>query len=703
MPKPCLRLGFLAACLAGSAGASEAPELATISVTATRTEANSFDVPASVSSVPASQLRDAALGVNLADDIGFVPGLLARNRNNYAQDQQISIRGIGAESTFGIRGVRIYQDGIPCTTPDGQGEVSQFNLDSATRIEVLRGPFSALYGNAAGGVIELFTADGSAPVDAVARSAVGSYTTWRAGVDVSGADGPLSFNAAFTHFTIDGFRPHSDAQNESFNGKANYAVGERDRVAFVVNVISRPDAQDPLGLTPAQFSANPDQTAIAALAFNTRKSLSQEVGGVVWDHDLADNQSLRVMTYYAHRSVTQFLSTPVASQLAPTSAGGVVDLDTNYGGVDSRWTWTGELAGRHVSWIVGMNYDREDQPRRGYENFLGTILGVQGRLRRDETDVTYDVDEYSQASWDFAPRWSLLVGVRHSDVNFSVDDHYVTPVNGDDSGSATYEATTPVAGLLFEARPWLHLYASYGQGFQSPLGSELAYRPDGAPGLNFSLQPSRSDNGELGAKIEVGPGLRAGAAVFQTLTQNEIVIDTNAGGRTTYTNSGRTRRSGAEASVDDVLAPLWRLQFAYTYLDASYVDAYRTCAAVPCRVPTALVASGNRLPGVPRNDVYASLRWGAESGPYASASAQVVSAVTVNDVNTVSAPAYPVFGVAAGYSAGHPGTEWSAFVRVNNILNRRYVGSVIVDDANGRYFETAPPLDFLVGGTLRWK
>jgi iron complex outermembrane recepter protein len=706
-PIPRLPFGALAVlCLASPlrpapAHAAAAPESTDVVVTATRVEAPSFDVPASISSVPGEALREDALGVNLSDDVGFVPGLLARNRNNYAQDQQISIRGIGANSTFGIRGVRIYQDGIPATGPDGQGQVSQFNLGSAQRVEILRGPFSALYGNSSGGVIQIFTADGTSPAEVRADVAYGSFGTFRAGANASDAVGPFAYNVDFTHFLIEGFRPHQSARNESFNTKLDYTFGERDKLTFIANIVSRPDAEDPLGLTPAEFTADPRQTDPAALQFNTRKSLEQQVGGLIYELGLTDSQSIQLMGYYGHRSVLQFLAIPVAAQKPPTSSGGVVDLDRGFGGGDARWTLRSDLAGGPLSWVVGVSYDTQDELRRGYNNFVGAELGVIGALRRNEDDIVWNFDEYTQASWQFLPSWTLTAGVRHSEVRFDSEDHYITPTNGSDSGSVTYTATSPVAGLLYAAQPWLHVYASYGQGFQTPLGSELAYRPDGGPGLNFGLRPARSDNGELGAKIEVSPALTAEVAAFDTITHHEIVVATNQGGRSTYQNAGRTRRSGAEASLDYHFADDWRVQLAYTYVVATYTDAYLTCATTPCPTPNVLVAAGNHLPGVPRNNTYARLAWGKELGWRADITAQYVSTIAVNDANTVFAPPYPVFDVSGGYAAElGRGMSLSAFLRLNNVLDRRYVGSVIVDDANGRYFEPGAPFNVLGGITL---
>ena len=697
-------LGGALLCAAFAARAAPPGDtLETVTVTATRIAIASFDAPAAISSVSAQQLQDASLGVNLSDDIASVPGLLARNRNNYAQDQQISIRGIGANSTFGVRGVRIYQDGIPQTGADGQGQVSQFNLDSMSRVEILRGPFSALYGNSSGGVIQLFTADGSVPDQLRAAAAYGSFGVWRAGLDASGMEGKFAYNAAFTHFSVDGYRPHSSAEDESFNAKFGYEADERNHLSLILNIVSRPDAQDPLGLTPQQFAADPNAAAPAALMFNTRKSLEQEQAGLIWNLKLTDTQTLDVMAYYGQRSVLQFLAIPVVVQKPPTSSGAVVELDRDFGGGDTRWSWQSELAGRPFSWVVGVSYDRQNELRRGFNNYLGSELGVQGDLRRDENDITYDIDEYTQARWDVAPRWSLTLGVRHSDVNFSVQDHFITATNGDDSGSATYSAGTPVAGVVFKASDWLNLYASYGRGFQTPLGSELAYRPDGLAGPNFALQPARSINAEFGAKLQIHPALNAEATWFETTTHDEIVVDTNLGGRSTYQNAGRTKRRGAEGSLDWRFAAPWHLQVAYTYVDASYSDAYYTCTAAPCRSPAVLVQPGNRLPGVPKNDAFAALRFGDELGWHYTAEAQYLSSVAVNDVNSVFAPGYALVGASAGYAASFARGDWNLFARINNLLDRHYVGSVIVDDSNGRYFESAPGFNVLVGGALTWK
>ena len=705
--RPAARTAVLTATAAAAWAASSlvaraAPtqRLADVVVTATRIAMPAFDVPASISSVPGADLRDDALGINLAEGVRSVAGLLVRNQYDYAQDQQVSIRGIGAGSAFGVRGVRICQDGIPQSGPDGQGQVSQFNLGSAQRVEVLEGPFSALYGNSSGGVIQIFTASGKAPGALRFDLGFGSFGTVRAGVDASDALGKLRYNLDFTHFSWQGFRPQQKARSESFNGKVNYALSSRSSLTFVANVLSRPDSLDAQGLTAAQFAANPDQTSAGALAFHTRKTLDQQEGGLIYKYALGAHQQLRLMGYYGHRSVLQFLSIPVGAQFAPASSGGVVDLHRTFGGGDARWSIKTHIAGHALAWVAGVSCDTQNELRRGYDNFIGPTLGVQGARRRNENDIARNIDEYSQASIALSRQWSLMLGVRHSEVKFITQDHFITPGNGNDSGGVTYTATSPVAGVLYAPLDWLHLYAAFGQGFRTPLASELAYRPDGAPGLNLALRPARSNNGEIGAKFQVGRTLNASIAAFLTHTNDEIVVVTDRGGRTTYQNAGRTRRSGAQASLAYHFRPLWHLQVAYTYVDAVYVDGFRTCTTVPCATPTQLIPAGNRLPGVPRNSAYAKVGWGGRRGWHASLSGQYLSSIPANETNTAHAGSYSVFDASGGYRMALGAQRLEVFLRVNNLLNRRYVAAVIVNQSSGAYFEPAPGINILAGVSL---
>lgn len=655
-----------------------------------------FDLPASLTAISVGDSNRT--GVQVAEALAGVPGLLARDRQNYAQDTQLSIRGFGARSAFGVRGVRLLLDGIPATMPDGQGQLSHFNMLGAERIEVLRGPFSALYGNSSGGVVQLWSADGAPDDPWRLRSTVGSNGTYSAGAQLQGQQGDVHYNVAATHFRTDGYRDHSQARRESVNAKFGFDLAPGRRLDLVLNYLDAPWAQDPLGLTRAQFHADPQQATAVATQFDTRKSTRQAQAGAIFTQQL-DQQTWRLMGYAGRRDVQQYLAVPVAVQANPLHAGGLIDLDGDYGGVDARWAWQGELAGRPFQFTVGANADRQKQHRTGYENFVGSTLGVKGRLRRDQEDQVENVDEFAQAWWQFSERWSLLAGLRHSQVRFRSEDAYIVGRNPDDSGSTDYAATTPVAGVVFRASDDLRVYASAGRGFETPTFNELGYRNDGGAGLALDLSAAKSQNLELGAKWRDQAGAAWEAALFRATTDDELAVASNTNGRSTYRNIGRTRRQGAEASYLLPLGDTAQLQLSYTWLQATVRQAYLTCASSGCATPTAQVAAGSRLPGVPRQQFFARWQWQPRAWQFA-VEAVAAGDTVANDLATETAPGYALLNLEASrrWSTAHGALR--TFARIDNALDHAYIGSVIVNDSNGRYYEPGPDRGYTIG--VQW-
>lgn len=655
-----------------------------------------FDLPASFTVVAADD--DNRRGAQVSELLDGIPGLVARDRQNYAQDTQLSIRGFGARSTFGVRGVRLLVDGIPASMPDGQGQLSHFNVLGAQRVEVLRGPFSALYGNSSGGVLQLWSADGEPDDPWRLRATYGSNATVNVGAQVLGQQGAVHYNLAANHFDTDGFRAHSRAKCDSVNAKLGFDLAEGRRLDLVLNYLDAPDAQDPLGLTRAQFNADPAQATSVATQFDTRKSVRQSQAGAIFTQRM-DDQTLRLMAYGGQRSVEQFLAIPVAVQRNPLHSGGVIDLDSNYEGADARWAWQGEALGRPLQLTVGTNVDRQRQHRTGYENFVGDTLGVKGALRRDQRDEVENVDQFAQLWWQWSDRWSALLGVRHSDVRFASDDHYIVGRNPDDSGRRDYSATTPVAGIVFRADENLRFYASVGRGFETPTFNELGYRSDGGAGLALDLGAATSRNYEVGSKWRAQSGAALEFTVFRADTDDELAVASNTNGRSTYRNIGATRRQGAELSWQQPIGATQQLQLAYTFVDATVRDGYLTCASSGCATPTAAVASGSRLPGVPRQQLFA--RWQWQPAQWQLAAESVASGATVvNDLATERAPGYALVNLEASRRWSTPQGALRTFARIDNVLDRQYVGSVIVNDGNGRYYEPGPDRTYTVG--LQW-
>jgi iron complex outermembrane recepter protein len=681
------------------AAADDVLDQITLSATRLRGVAN-FDVPASVDTITLNTQNNRG-DINFSEALLGVPGIAALDRQNYAQDTQLSIRGFGARSTFGVRGVRLFADGIPASMPDGQGQVSNFNLLGGERVEIMRGPFSALYGNSSGGVVQLWSKDGEAGDPSRAKASVGSYDAYTLGAQTMGRVGIVGYNVAVQRFDTDGYRDHSAARRNSANARLSFNFSDERRLNLVLNYVELPEAQDPLGVTRAQWEADPDSVAAVALQFNTRKTVEQLQGGLVYEQALGTSQTLRLMGYFGNRQVMQVLAIPPAAQLNPLNAGGVIDLDNDFGGADLRWSWQGELAGRRVEFTAGTNYDSQDQFRQGFENFVGSTVGIRGALRRNETNRVSNFDQFAQGFIQLAPRWSLLAGVRHSEVTFRSNDRYITARNPDDSGRIEYSDTTPVAGLMFRATEDLRLYASAGNGFETPTFNELSYRADGGAGLALNLRPATSDNVELGAKWRNAGGYTLDVALFRADTADELAVARNVGGRSSFRNVGAARREGFEVAAELPFTDALRLQLAYTRLNAEFRSGYLICASAGCTVPNVPVPAGSRIPGVSRDQLYSRLQWQA-GGWTAAAEAMGMGRIVVNDAATEAAPGYLLGNVELARGFKLSSGLLRGFVRVDNVLDKGYIGSVIVNEGNGRFFEGGPGRTFMVGGQFQW-
>jgi iron complex outermembrane recepter protein len=683
-------------------GASAQTDLSPIVVTATRVAESSFDLPVSVDRVSRDEIQKGQLEVNISESLMTVPGVSAESRQNYAQDLQLSVRGFGARSSFGVRGVRLYADGIPGTMPDGQGQFSQFDLGSADHMEVLRGPFSALYGNSSGGVISIFTEDAPPGYYIDGTALYGTFDTQRYALKATGNDGEINYVVDAAHFQTEGYRFHSHAERDNFNSKLRIPLSGTSTLTLVGNVVETPFVQDPLGLTSAQLAADPRQAGIGAIPYNTRKSLDQEQLGAIYEDKLSAADTLSTTLYTGHRATTQFQAIPQATQeKEPLYPGGVIDLDRAFWGVDTHVSDEREVGGTALQVVGGFAYDELEESRKGYLNYVGDELGVEGDVRRDEANHVYDGAEYVQAQWDPDALFRLTAGVRNNLVEVSSNDHL--PGTTVPHSSVRYTAVSPVAGAVFHATPSLNLYASYGKGFETPTLNDLAYRSTNGslPGLNIGLQPARSDNYEVGIKAGRG-AIRADLDAFYIATRDELAVLQNFNGRTVEQNIGETARHGAELALDADASHGLSARVAYTFIRAVVGQAYATCVGTPCLPAT--VAAGSYLPAVPKNALYAGLTWKyAPLGFSTTLEEQGRARIYADDRNTAAAPGYWETNWRAGLEQQTSGWEFSEFVRLDNVTNRAYVGSVIVDESNSRYFEPAPGRTAYVMFNARWQ
>ena len=675
-------------------------------VSASRAQARSFDAPAAIQSVGREVIQNGGPQVNLSESLVRVPGLTILDRSNYAQDLQLSIRGFGARAAFGIRGIRLLIDGIPATTPDGQGQGSSVSLTSMDRIEVLRGPLAQLYGNASGGVIQAFTKPAS-PVPLVDyQYYVGDYGLHRADYQFSSTVGDYGLVADYSTFTIDGYRDNSRTERKQFNGKLDFNTNDQTRVTLVFNQFDMPLAQDPLGLTAAQWASNPAGAGNYAALYQTRKSVLQNQLGGSATYTVDRDRSFTGRAYYGTRDNLQYQS---ATSATNPPAATWVGLNRKYFGAGLQYNENTTWGGTPVQWVGGYEFDRSREYRQGG----GTLYGEKNNdsPTRNEDNQSENSDFFAQATAHVSEAVSVVGGLRHSAVRFVSDDYLITPSSPDGSGSVSYGATTPVLGVTFYATEHLNVYANYGQGFETPTLAEMAYTNDpGASGpkgaFNSTLNASNSRHYEIGSKWAPSRQTRADFSVYQIDTTDELVVAQSFRGATAYTNAPGTSRSGWELSAHTLLSPQVSATLSASAINAQYTKDF-ACVGLLCGGKTK-IPSGSKMPGIPETSFFSEVAWsssptqpGAKSAPVgARLGFEVVQAgrMYVNDLNDLApANGHTLFNLSASQRWAVDRAAVTLYARLNNASDERYIGSVIVNQSSKQFYEPGLPKNWMLG------
>ena len=658
-----------------------------------RLEQKQWDAPASIYTLDAQTIRNSGPQVNLSDALAQVPGVVALNRNNYAQDVQISIRGFGARSAFGMRGIRLITDGIPATMPDGQGQTSTVSMTSIDRMEVLTGPLALLYGNASGGVIQTFTREAGDKPEAQMQMYAGSFGMTRTDWQISQRSGNVGLVADYSTFAIDGYRDNSDTRRQQLNSVITVDAKPDTRIKFIVNVFDMPYAKDALGLTAAQLATNPSQAGNSALSTRTRKTVKQEQLGAVMEHTVDSDLKLQGRIYGGTRSNLQYQSTNVWTGLERKFEGFGLQANGRANVFNNQ----------RMNWVIGTDIDHAQEQRQAGGASSGEKTNTA--VTRNELNEASNRDYFAQANWSLGERYTLTTGVRQSHVTLKSRDDMTTGTDG--SGSVNFSATSPVLGLTWHAQDNLNLYVNQGKGFETPTMAEAAYSGTSAgtfvEKFNPNLLASRSKHLEIGSKWLPTASTRLDAAWFRIDTDNEIVSAYSSGGKTAYANAAQTKRDGFEFALRQQHSSHWRSQASATFMNATYEAGNASYS------PT----NGNRLPAIPKRQLFTSLQW-SEKGFAAAGQKPALgleagldlisrSSMWANDANTSTAADYalaPGFSQLNGrvrqrYQVGAARVE--AYVGVDNLTNKETVSSVIVNQSSKQYFEPGLPRSWIVG------
>jgi iron complex outermembrane receptor protein len=672
-------------------------DLKEIVVQSGRLEQKQFDVPGSVYAIDAQSIRNSGPQVNLSDVLVSVPGVVAMNRNNYAQDVQISIRGFGARSAFGMRGIRLITDGIPATMPDGQGQTSTVSMTSTDRMEVLTGPLALLYGNAAGGVIQTFTREAGDKPEAQVAMYAGSFGMTRTDWQISQRSGNVGLVADYSTFAIEGYRANSDTRRQQLNSVITVDAKPDTRFKFIINVVDMPYAKDALGLTAQELATDPTAAGSGAIATRTRKTVKQEQTGVVVEHSVDSDLKLQGRLYGGNRTNLQFQSTNKW-----------VGLERQFEGMGLQATGKNQVFGnQRMNWIVGVDLDHAVELRQGGNASYGEQTTTPVNSTRNELNEARNRDFFAQANWSLGERYTLTTGARQSSVTLKSTDH-LTSNPADGSGSVDYKATSPVIGLTWHALENLNLYTNHGKGFETPTMSEAAYSTNTARTLineqfNPNLLASRSRHLEIGSKWLPTSSSRVDAAWFQIDTENEVVSAYSSGGKTAYANASQTKRDGFEFAFRNQYDSHWRTHASATFMHATYGDGNASFSPTP----------GLNLPGIPKRQLFTSLQWSEKGFSPAGQKPPLGSEVGLDLVsrskmwaNDALSPTVTTYSSAPGYAQLNARVRHryqigparvEAFVGVDNLTNKDTISSLIINQTSQQYFEPGLPRSWIVG------
>ena len=644
------------------------------------------EAPVPVSVVAGAELTRGSAGAFLEEALRAVPGVQIQNRFNFAVGERVSIRGFGPRAQFGVRGVRILVDGIPATLPDGQATIDHLDLAGLGRVEVLRGPNSTLYGNAAGGVIHFRTLDPALAASSVSLgTTTGSHGLLTLNGVLSGRTGSVGYRVGFSQLGYDGYRRNPVADDGSTYGEAARSVFNATvslpLVGGVLRVVANGldlDADNPGSLSTTLQEENYRQAFQFNVMGGLGKTIRQGQLGAAWSSATAASE-----TEIAVWGVRRELENPIP--------GTVIGVDRNTGGLRALTRRAHETGFGSLGLGAGFEVELMRDDRNNWEN----VGGAPGALTLSQLEKVRGAGVFLQARADIRERVSLVGGLRYDRIRFSADDRFVQPGEPDDSGVRTMDAVSPSVGIVVEATPDVELFGSVARSFETPTTTELVNRPTGAGGFNPDLEPQLGLTIEGGVRGRIADALALEATLFRTDLDDDLVpfeVPTDPG-RQYFRNAGESRHSGWEVSLDGRLVEAARLRIAYTHVDARFRSFVTEGADY----------SGNRVPGLApdRLDILAVLT----SGPaFFEARALYQSSVPVDDAGQFSSPDFFVADARAGLERVTVGDVLaSPYVAVANVFDRRYNSSVTVNAFGGRYFEPGPGRTYRIGLEVTWQ
>lgn len=648
-------------------------QLDTVFIRSTRIQTELQRLPASATNVELSKRQGILSHTDLSEALSEVPGLFALNGQNFAQDLRLSIRGFGSRSAFGIRGVKLIVDGIPETTPDGQGQLDNIAVADINRIEILQGTHGAAYGNASGGILNMSTfaidQNGGA-----ASLRFGSFGQQEYRLKVTGTSDRTSYGISTTHQRSDGYRDHSSLVQTNILAKLQHEWNRSSLVAQV-SYLASPKAQDPGGVTLEQATDAPTTARDRNISFNAGEEINHWKSSLRYQAELNNNWSF---------NSTLFLSGRAFDGRLPFGNGGAIDLNRSYGG------WLNNVQKKMVGatfvndLIVGIDVLRQRDDRKRFVN----NDGERGDMTLSQIENFNNLGIYITDQFT-TDKTTVNAGLRYDINGISIDDIFS---NGMASGERDVTALTYNLGVSQALSDQQAIYATLSTSFETPTLSELSANPTGLGGFNEDLGPMKANTFELGFRHQSKVFAFSGALFVVQSTDELLPFEiADFPGRSFFQNIGKTKRNGLETSILYSGVESIVLQTAYTYSDFQFEDF----------VLSGTDLSGKALPGIPKHALSSSVTY--SDGPLSlRLSSQYYSSISVRNDQTTSVAPYHLMNVRAGYDLKVGGSKMNFFFGVNNLLDTYYFNNLRLNAFGSRHYEVGSGRGFVLGVGFEW-
>lgn len=655
-----------------------------IEVRASRVGQTLADLAGAASIVEQKDIQLGRQQFALDESLNRVPGLFSQNRYNFAQDLRISLRGFGARANFGIRGIRVFVDGIPSTVTDGQSAIDDVELGAIERIEVIRGPSSSLYGSASGGVISMYTESGTPEPYGEARFTLGEFDQQKYHLKTGGQYKNLNYFISGSHLSYEGFRDHSELRQTTFNSKFIYDINENSSLQVVMNAMDSPTREDPGAITFAEAIADPSQAQTRNTSSNAGEDIDQQKFGWTYNLSLGEQHEITLRNYYVWRDFETFL--PIGTHIPFVGNDGVTGFDRFFYGGGAQYTFTSSLFGRPNQFSIGVDVDSQEDDRQRHIN----NAGVKGALAFEQIEQARSVGVYFRNIFALTDSLQLTLGGRYDSVDLEVDDKFLA--NGNQSSELDFDEFNPTIGLNWNVWGDINLFANYATSFETPTFTELA-NPTRELNVNLggfnNVSAQTADSFEFGLRGSPNERISLDLAYYYMTVDDEVTNISNVGNRSFFENADTERQGFEAATVLNVFDGL-DLTVAYTWSDFEF-DKFITN----------LAAQGNALPGIPEHQFYAEVAYTHSSGFYTTWDIIHVGRFFADNANTVRAGEHTVSNLRFGRDFKVSNATVAPFVGINNFFDEDYIANVRLNAFGGRAFEPAPDRNIYGGVNVR--